>query len=324
MFEDNVASKLGVLNTSIASMNVGDFIIMDSAYKRLTGIFPESQKIHFPTHERITRVGFKRQREIGINILCGTNCLNSGMLLHRQWNVGMLNAFLMKKVITLGVGWANYENKPDLYTTFLLKNLLSKEYHHSVRDSYTETMLAKAGIKNVINTACPTMWDLTESHCSNIPKSKAQDVVFTLTDYRMDISKDTNLIGALKKSYRNVYFWVQGSKDLEYYKSFKSITDGIKVVPANLSDFDNVLDMSGSIDYVGTRLHAGIRALQKLRRSIIISVDNRAEEKKKDFNLNVISRDLTEEQYIDIFNDPLVMDIKLPLKNIIEWKAQFE
>ena len=48
--------------------------------------------------------------------------------------------------------------------------------------------------------------------------------------------------------------------------------------------------MSENIDYVGTRLHAGIRALQHKKRTIIIGIDNRAIEKAKDFNLTVIDR----------------------------------
>lgn len=49
------------------------------------------------------------------------------MMLHRQWNVGFLNSVFMKDVITLGVGWQNYQGKPDFYTKTLLKRLLSRE-----------------------------------------------------------------------------------------------------------------------------------------------------------------------------------------------------
>ncbi|MBK5145711.1 polysaccharide pyruvyl transferase family protein [Budviciaceae bacterium BWR-B9] len=305
-------------------MNVGDFIIMDSAIKRLESTFPLSQKIHFPTHERITRVGFKRQKEISLNFLCGTNCLNSSMLIHRQWNIGLINSLLMKKVITLGVGWGNYQQHPDTYTSLLLRRMLSANHLHSVRDSYTESQLKKAGVKNVINTSCPTMWDLTEQHCAQIPTSKAENVVFTLTDYRQDYDKDLTLIQALKESYQDVYFWVQGSQDYEYFKTFGRHLDGIKVIPANLSDFDKILLSSLSLDYIGTRLHAGIRALQKMRRSIIISVDNRAEEKRKDFNLTVIPRNLTVSEYVDIFNQHVELQLTIPFSAINEWKAQFD
>jgi polysaccharide pyruvyl transferase WcaK-like protein len=47
---------------------------------------------------------------------------------------------------------------------------------------------------------------------------------------------------------------------------------------------------SKDIDYVGTRLHAGIRALQKGRRALIISVDNRATEIGRDTHLPIVER----------------------------------
>jgi hypothetical protein len=202
MFVDDYKTKLGVLDTSIASMNVGDYIIMDSCSSQINQLFPLSQKPRFPTHERITRVGLKRQREVSMNLLCGTNCLNSNMILRRQWNVGFINSFLMSDVVTLGVGWCNYESTPNLYTKILLRKILSSEYMHSVRDSYTKRMLNSCGIDNVMNTSCPTMWGLTESHCAKIPSTKAKNVVFTLTDYRKDFEADKNLIIALKKIIR--------------------------------------------------------------------------------------------------------------------------
>ena len=48
-----------------------------------------------------------------------------------------------------------------------------------------------------------------------------------------------------------------------------------------LEAFDNLLESEIDLDYIGTRLHAGIRAIQKKRRSIIIGVDNRALEMQK-------------------------------------------
>lgn len=320
---NSMSTKIGVLDTSITSMNVGDYIIMDSAYEKINTLFPYAQKVSFPTHERITRKGFKRQAEVAVNFLCGTNCLNSSMLLHRQWNIGLLNSIFMKRVITLGVGWQNYQSKPDFYTKVLLKQMLDSNFYHSVRDTYTQEMLFSIGIQNVINTSCPTMWNLTKEHCLKVANEKSDNVIFTLTDYRIDREKDLNFISALGKTYNNIYFWVQGSQDYDYFLSLGDVVKNIKIVPPNLNSFDNILENIESIEYVGTRLHAGIRALQKRKRSIIISVDNRAEEKKKDFNLKVIPRDLSSSEYMRIFNESFVTDIKLPVDEINRWKSQF-
>ena len=69
-------------------------------------------------------------------------------------------------------------------------------------------------------------------------------------------------------------------------------------------------------------MHAGIRALQKKKRTIILAVDHRALEKKKDFQLTVLDRNdihLLE----GMIDDRFKTDIQLPLENIQAWKNQF-
>ena len=161
---------------------------------------------------------------------------------------------------------------------------------HSVRDSFTESQLKAVGINNVINTGCPTMWNLTPEHCKSISAVKSNAVVFTLTDYNQDLTSDLKLISALKYLYQDVYFWPQGSGDISYFESLPiDVVREVKVLSPHLHSLNAIL-VSGNIDYVGTRLHAGIRALQRKVRSLIIGIDNRAIEKSKDFGLPVLSR----------------------------------
>jgi polysaccharide pyruvyl transferase WcaK-like protein len=210
-----------------------------------------------------------------------------------------------------------------LYTKYLLKRILSNKILHSVRDSQAENMLKSIGIDNVLNTGCMTMWQLTKKHCQNIPKNKADCVVFTLTDYNKDIVKDQLLIDILNKNYNKVYFWPQGSGDLVYIKKMKNILK-IEVLGGNLFSYDELLDNKNiTLDFIGTRLHAGIRALQKSRRSIILGIDNRAEEKKKDFKLKVLSRNNINELENILIND-FKTEINLNEENINKWKNQFQ
>jgi len=69
-------------------------------------------------------------------------------------------------------------------------------------------------------------------------------------------------------------------------------------------------------------LHAGIRAMQKKRRTIILGIDNRAFEKAKDFNISVCPRDDLQ-KLESLIKSNLSTQIKLPTKNINRWKAQF-
>jgi hypothetical protein len=168
------------------------------------------------------------------------------------------------------------------------------------------------------------MWGLTSEHCKAIPIEKSENVVFTLTDYRADFSNDKLLLEILIQSYKKIYFWPQGSHDLVYLVSLDvDILKKVKLISPNLLSYDNCLKKDESIDYIGTRLHAGIRAMQFKRRAVIIGVDNRAIEKKIDFNLTVVDRKDIKTKLKDVLVANIVNDINLPLRNIDKWKSQF-
>jgi polysaccharide pyruvyl transferase WcaK-like protein len=164
------------------------------------------------------------------------------------------------------------------------------------------------------------MWKLTKDHCKEIPKTKAKDVITTLTDYDKNPVADQQMLNILSKKYRKVFLWLQGVNDFNY-AHLLNLPTNLELVNPNLEDYDALLETQ-DIDYVGTRLHAGIRAMQKKKRSIILAVDHRALEKKKDFNLVVLDRHdihLLE----GMLDDSFKTDIHLPLENIQAWKNQF-
>jgi hypothetical protein len=182
-------------------------------------------------------------------------------------------------------------------------------------------MLFGIGIYNVLNTCCPTTWNITPLHCSKIPFKKSENVVFTLTDYNKSRESDESLFKILKESYKRIYFWIQGDGDFEYVKSFQNLTDSLVFISPKLAKYDQVLD-SNECDYIGTRLHAGIRAIQKGKRTLILSVDNRATEISRDVNLNVKPRN--DINGVDEFiSGNYITDIKIPLDSISVWKKQF-
>lgn len=63
--------------------------------------------------------------------------------------------------------------------------------------------------------------------------------------------------------------------------------------------------------------------MQKKRRSIIISIDNRAEEMAKDYNINIIERDNINELE-KLINSNIETKINLPIENINKWINQFK
>ena len=88
-------------------------------------------------------------------------------------------------------------------------------------------------------------------------------------------------------------------------------------------DYDTVLEQS-DLDYVGTRLHAGIRALSKGHRSLIISIDNRAECISADTGLPILKREDVRLMLKERLSRNFETNITLPRENIIRWKGQFQ
>ena len=124
------------------------------------------------------------------------------------------------------------------------------------------------------------------------------------------------------KDYKNLFFWPQGLGDAKY---FRSISEGsnvdVKIISPNLCSFDDFLQ-TVQVDYIGNRLHAGIRAIQKGRRAHIISIDNRAHEISKDINLSSSIRGDFESvhEFISSNNETA---LSIPYDAIDTWKSQF-
>jgi len=312
--------KIVLYNPAISSLNMGDHIIFDGAYTQLEELLNEAFLVEICTHLPVSRY-LKHTKDFDYKFVCGSNLLRGKMnSLFRQWDINILNANNIGPCILFGVGWWQYGDDPNFYTKKLYKKVLSPEFIHSVRDSYTEMQLKNMGFSNVINTACPTMWSLNKEHCLEIPKSKSEDVICTITDYNRDFVRDKKMFEILCDNYENVYLWLQGLRDYEYFLELNSNNDKIKLVPPNLKAYDSILDQN--VDYVGTRLHAGIRALQKKKRAIIIAIDNRAIEKQKDFNLKCVSR-INVEELTELINSRFSTEINIPIENIKKWKSQF-
>ncbi|MHB9029693.1 MAG: polysaccharide pyruvyl transferase family protein [Candidatus Latescibacterota bacterium] len=312
-----------VLDTSVATYNQGNFIIMESIKKYLKEIFPCEMFFYSYTSDKLGRLSYYLINKTDYCFVGGTNLLSSNMNKFNQWKVNLVDSLFIKNIILMGVGWWQYQANPNPYTSILLKRLLHRDVMHSVRDTYTENKLKSCGFSNVINTSCPTLWGLDDKHCAGIPKEKADSVVFTITDYAKKVKEDHDLIMTLLRKYETVFFWPQGIGDIEYLKSL-GFYNQVEVISASLEGLDQVLDAENiAIDYVGARLHSGIRALQKQRRAIILGTDNRAKELSKDFHIVVVPQGDTEslERMID---SRFETKVEVPFANIEKWKKQFQ
>lgn len=313
--------KTVLLDPAYDGDNVGDQIIMENCLLQLPFELGNDSVIHIPTHRDLT---IKEQKDLlssKMKILCGTNALSGHMRSYGLWRMNS-HVRIYKNTLLMGVGFDSNNRGFDFYTRLLFTTILSHQYFHSVRDTFSETMLKSIGIKNVIYTGCPTMWNITPELCSHIPKSKAANVVCTLTDYNRNIHMDQTMLNILSKSYERVFLWPQGIEDGEYFQNIK-IDDNIEIIPFGLESYDKILNLQ-DVDYVGTRLHAGIRALSKGHRTIVISIDNRAKNIGKDTGLPVIEREDIEVLLQEKINSEFATDIRIPINNIKKWKKQFQ
>jgi polysaccharide pyruvyl transferase WcaK-like protein len=309
-----------ILDTSICSTNLGDQIIMDSIRVHLSNLCKDRLFVQVPTHDWISKESHLLMQQSEKIIIGGTNLLSSNMNSYKQWKIGFWDSLFVNNIMLMGVGWWQYQQKPNYYTKLLYNRLLSDRHLHSVRDSYTEQQLRSIGFSNVINTACPTMWDLTPEHCATIPKEKSNSVLVTFTEYNQKKEDDAKVIDLLTKEYEHIFFWTQQPKDYEYMQGICG--ERATYIQPSLKALDKIL-CEGDMDYIGTRLHAGIRALQHKKRTLILAVDNRAAEIAKDTNLPVIQRDDINgiEKWIYSKSET---HVKLPDANIKEWKSQFK
>lgn len=321
--------KIMLLDTSIATLNTGDAIINSSIRMNWKELFNNNYYCLYPAHTPPfswwQQLFFKNKlasfKDFDYKFLCGTNGLYTNMLRPLPgWNIHLLNADFYKDTILLGVGAGINSDSINLYTKAIYNKVLSKDYIHSVRDDYSVEMLEKIGYK-AINTSCPTMWGLTPEHCLEIPTVKSRNVVFTLTSYQPDRINDKIMVDILRKNYETLYFWPQTISDLDYLISLG--TTDFQVVAPNLESYDNVLERD--VDYVGNRLHGGIRALQHKKRATIISIDYRAENMAKKFSLPVIERKCIQDRLTDIIeNAEPIMVRGIDFEKINKWKSQFD
>lgn len=322
--------KIALFDPSYSTLNMGDFIISNAASEELKFLTDKCFKVKASTHNpvlyphQLIRKNKHNQyyRNADYKFLLGSNILKPNLIhLRNDWNINLFDCAPYKNLVLVGAGFDGDVIKANLYTKAVYKKILSKDYVHSVRDENAKKFLESLGY-TAVNTGCPTMWKLTKKHCKKIPKKKTDSVVFTLTDYRKDKTSDKILIETLRENYNNIYFWIQGSQDLEYLQSLCDTKD-IKLIAPDFDSYKEFLDNT-DCDYVGTRLHAGIQAMRQFKRSIILIVDNRARDIKETYNIPTIEREDISKLLEKTIRSDFSTNINIDEGIVNTWKSQFK
>lgn len=316
-----------LLDPSIGSLNKGDEIIMECAEKELAPFLENHFTLRLPTQvspfhwyqvaRNSSRVKIYSNCEN--KFVCGSNLLIKDLLTHfPQWNINILNYQPLKGSVLVGVG-AGAGEKSNRYTEIIYKKMLHPNYYHSVRDERSKQFVKSLGLK-AINTGCVTMWALTPEFCSQIPCKKSDRVVFTLTAQSSLKEYSVELLKILRKEYDDIWFWPQGFGDDLFLHRLGDVSDIHFIKPSREAYHHYLLEYD--TDYVGTRLHGGVYAMRHLKRSIILSIDERARSIHDSNNLNCLEINRLDKlsKYI---KSSFPTTVKMDIESITRWKNQF-
>lgn len=323
--------RIQLLDTSIGTSNLGDYIIMECVRKELEPLLEQNFVYTVPTHLSAfnafsvwrNSLAVQNYANCDLKFAGGSNLLVKDLLTHYpQWNIHSFDSKPLYGVVTVGVG-AGAGEYTNRYTTKLYQKVLSHKYYHSVRDERSKKYVESLGLK-AINTGCVTMWRFTPQFCQKIPVRKANRCVFTVTARPADYpvrEEEQEMLNILLRNYSEVYFWIQGDKDFDYFKRMQN-TEQVKIVPPSVKAYDALL-CQDDLDYVGTRLHGGIYAMRHKKRAIIIAIDERAREINKVNRLNCIELSEVFEKLEQMVHGELETRVLMPFEEIKRWKAQF-
>jgi hypothetical protein len=301
---------------------------MEGVKRGLADIFDGNYVVPFPTHTTPFSVWqsyfwwkAKWVENAEYKFIGGSNLFATNLRYPtNDLNINLLNCKPLKNSVFCGVGNSTLDKKTNWYTQKIYKRILSQEFIHSLRDEASREMLESYGFEG-INTGCPSLWDITPELCKEIPNEKSDSVVFTLTGAgQRDPMRDQEMLSVLKKNYKQRFFWVQTIWDTDYLQTLNDIDD-IVVIPPALESFSKFL-VENDVDYVGTRLHGGIFAIRHKKRSIIITLDNRARNINRDNNINTLERENISELQSYI-KSSFKTDIRVDFEAIAKWKSQF-
>ena len=326
--------KIALFDTALGSSNVGDEIIFEAVKRNMGDVLDGHFSLRLSTH--VNNFSFK-QILYGNNkikyfqnadwkFICGTNLLAQNRIgkINSQWQLYPSNLSVYKNCVLIGAGSTGSATKTDLYAGWLYRKVLSEQYVHSVRDELTRKLLESLG-RRAINTGCPTLWELTGEHCAAIPTGKAGDCVVSVSGFRRqtDFRRDCAMVRIVLRNYGRVWAWIQTIDDESYLAELESSL-GIPPLPRiySLSGFRNVL-CGFKPDYVGTRLHGGIFAMQNYCRSLIIAIDHRADGFFETNNLPVLPRKDVESELENRINGGFATEIRIDTEAIARFKSQF-
>lgn len=302
--------RVSLLDVSLASDNAGDHVITHAVDAAVAPLLPEGWWSRVPTHRRPRLREIAKLWESDIVVLGGSNILSSHLENHHQWRLWPdLMLAIRNKVVLCGVGWNRYDSSISAASRSAIRWMAKRDAIHSARDEYTTSKLRSLGLR-VVNTGCPTTWSLQDVPPRPAP---ADGAIVTVTDYRKNHKLDRTWLESMVREFEQVRLVPMGESDAAYARELA--VPGVKIARHGLDSLDEILE--GDVIHVGTRLHAGIRCLQRGAPSVVFAVDNRATEIARDIGLPVAHRE--DPSFLGRLDWNAPISLNLPVRNIQTW-----
>lgn len=332
----NQSNYIALLDPSIInkerenSNNLGDLVIYESIKQLLKELFPQTEIVRISTHTTFGTFEKTIINQAYLTFVGGSNLLTSNIRHFNRFTPVKKKGFYLfpgfGNTILIGAGWSEYQKTPDWATKIYYKKILHKSYYQSVRDSYSATHLSKTGIKKIINTCCPSTWNLKPEFINSFQRS-LNTVLYTVNGFHNNPEIDHRTIELIFKSeQRDIFFFGQTMLDFNYFTNldiYKKNKHKFKIMNYDYQELIQLLNTI-KLNYIGARLHGGIRCLQQNNPTLILGLDNRAFEIKKDTMLNVIAREDINAIQEWIEGKYIPPSLRLPNSNISSWKNQFQ
>ena len=314
------AENVVLLDTAKGTARLTNQMIMEDCRAICRQAFPGKALMCVPVHQYFKNTGeLKNSRKI----LCGTDILSPDMETSGQLLVPeCLEEYA--DICLMGVGVKQFQDGDSIsqYTRNLLGFMLQGRTLHGVRDEKTRRFLEQIGVRNVVRTGCPSVWGLTEAHCSRIPKEKGKAVFIALESRQDHRSIDRELLKMLKEEYEVVYLWVRDKENLEYLQTLDSL-NAYHLLPGTTAALYEQFQTTADLDYVGTHIQAGIQSLRMGKRSLIISDTEYAQALREEMHFPILKRTMEKETEAWVCA-AYETKILLPEENIRHWKSQFK
>lgn len=320
-----------IFDTALGTGNIGDEIIFDAISRNMSSVFDSCFTLRLATHvSNFTALQLLKPtpkiryfQNADYKFICGTNLIDqreSGRV-HSQWALYPTNLSLYKNSILVGAGTRFKQTELNFIAREMYSRILSHDFAHSVRDELTKTIIENLGFE-AINTGCPTLWEFTPERCGEIPRDKADNCIFSVSGYdsQQDREKDQRMVDIVSRNYRRKWAWIQTIKDETYLESLSGTEDIERIY--SLNAFREIAKR-GDADYVGTRLHGGIFAMQNNCRTIIIGIDHRADGFNKTNHIPVVRRKDLETKLEHAINTSFETRIVIDEERIRQFREQF-